>query len=83
MGNEDNSYNEIATNVRTNRIENQNKVTIINNITEDVIPDPTNTTPQERWTAVSNKAQSEIQITFSFMAGLLDILENLSKAVNV
>ena len=77
------AYNEIATNVRTNRIENQNKVTIINNITEDVIPDPTNTTPQERWTAVSNKAQSEIQITFSFMAGLLDILENLSKAVNV
>ena len=60
----------------------KNRVTIINNITNENIPKvETEPTPQARWDAVSKIAQAQIQITFSFMAGLLDILEKFQAAV--
>lgn len=59
---------EEATSMET--LEAYSKVTIINNITQADIPKTG--TPEERWKAVSELTQKNIQISFSFMGGLLD-----------
>jgi len=37
---------------------------------------------QARWDAVASSALAEVQITFVFMAGLLDIFEKIPQAFN-
>lgn len=60
----------------------QNRVTIINNVNNTAIPDAEIVeSPVQRWEKVSDIAQTEIKITFSFMGGLLEILENFQSAV--
>lgn len=61
-----------------------NKVVITNNITENIIQQkvPYDVFLQERWDIVANEAPSEVSITFTFMAGLLDIFEAIPKAFN-
>ena len=74
-------YTDLAQETSIKNVQNQgNKVVITNNITENSIP--YGGSPQARWDAVSNDALSSISITFTFMAGLLDIFEALPNAFN-
>lgn len=77
-------YGLLSTETNLSNINHNNKVIINNNITEaktkphwGLMP-----SPQQRWDFVSEAALSEVQITFVFMAGLLDIFEQIPKAFN-
>ena len=77
-------YKDLENQTDFSSIQSSNKVTIINDVTESIIPDAKSVPqPIDRWTQVSQKTQSSVQITFSFMAGLLDIIENFAKAINI
>ena len=71
-------YADLEQGVSFDNIIQHNKVHISNPITEKDIPK--GGTLQERFDAVSEKAQQNTKITFSFMGGLLDIFDNFSKA---
>ena len=59
-----------------------NYVTITNNNTTEVFNDPKvqNKSLEDQWIAVREIVEHNILVLFSFMGGLLDILENLPKA---
>lgn len=57
----------------------RNQLYINNNITEENLTIPEGPSA-ERWNYVSNEAQKEVTIQYLFMAGMLDILEELEKA---
>ena len=71
-------YADLEQGVSFDNIIQNNRVHISNPITEKDIPK--GGTLQERFNAVSEKAQQNTKITFSFMGGLLDIFDNFSKA---
>ena len=62
-----------------------NKVTIINNVTESILEDESikSLPPQEKWEKVRDYTASNIHIQFTFMGGLLDILEEIPAAFDV
>ena len=77
-------YFDALADTEPNNMKQQNKVTIINNVTEDVIPSSESMPkPSDRWESVSATTMSSVKITFSFMGGLLDILENFKTAINI
>lgn len=65
-------------------IKHKNRVIINNNITEQTHKPSYEAVPsaQARWDAVASSALAEVQITFVFMAGLLDIFEKIPQAFN-
>jgi len=65
-------------------IKHKNRVIINNNITEQTHKPSYEAMPsaQARWDAVASSALAEVQITFVFMAGLLDIFEKIPQAFN-
>lgn len=69
-------------NSQINTLNQHNRVTIINNVeySEEIAKGDT---PQARAEAMSSYTQSNIDIQFSFMGGLLDVLENLPKITNI
>ena len=73
-------YTELKTQINT--LDQHNRVTIINNVqySTDIAKGDT---PQARAEAMSQYALSNIDIQFSFMGGLLDVLENLPAITNI
>ncbi len=73
-------YQDLSSEINT--LDQHNRVTIINNVeySEEIAKGDT---PQARAEAMSSYAQSNIDIQFSFMGGLLDVLENLPKITNI
>lgn len=69
-------------NSEINTLDQHNRVSIINNVTySDEIAK--GNTPQEKAESISKYTQSNIDIQFSFMGGLLDILNNLPSIINI
>lgn len=62
-----------------------NRVTIINNINESILQSEKikELSPQKQWETVRDITENSINIHFSFMAGLLDILEGIPAAFDV
>lgn len=75
-------YYEVETEM-FNVSKNANQVHIINNINEKYVPDwEFMPKAQDRWNYVRDQAASVVKIKMSFMAGLLDIFEQLPNAFN-
>lgn len=73
-------YTELNTQINT--LDQHNRVAIINNVeySNDIAK---GNTPQEKAEAISQYTLSNIDIQFSFMGGLLDVLENLPTITNI
>ena len=71
-------YADLEEGVSFKNITQNNRVTITNPITANDIPKEGSL--EERFEKVSQKAQSKVKISFSFMGGLLDVFENFGKA---
>lgn len=81
-------YSDISITVPSLMDTSSNKVTINNNIHENAIPNFINTPfPQDRWDKVSEIAngfgKNRINISFSFLAGILDIFEAIGHAFDI
>ena len=75
-------YADLTQNISIENVQSEgNKVVITNSVTENSIP--YDAALQKRWDAVSEAALSDVTITFTFMAGLLDIFENIPNAFNI
>lgn len=77
-------YGLLSTETQLSNIQHKNKVIINNNITEETHKPSYEkmSSASARWNTVASAALSEVQITFVFMAGLLDIFEQIPKAFN-
>lgn len=64
-------------------IQKRNRVVIMNNATLGLARTATGSTLAERFSSVAIQAESKIKIQFLFMAGMLDILENLGNAFKI
>lgn len=65
------------------QLDQHNKVTITNNVTDAIIQNYQHQSREDQWELVRSYTESHIHITFSFMAGLLDILDRLPQAFNI
>lgn len=76
-------YLDIAQNIQLTNVNNH--VHIINNVNESILETESikNLLPQEQWEAVRNYTENHIKIQFSFMSGLLDILEEIPAAFDI
>lgn len=73
------TFHDSTKNGEIGKTKVRNKLYINNNITEENLTIPEGSSA-ERWNYVSNKAQEEVTIQYLFMAGMLDILEEIEKA---
>lgn len=71
-------YGDLENAAQIETVQAQSRVTIINDVTPDDIPKTGST--EEKWKAISDYTQKNIQISFSFMGGLLD---TINKGPNV
>ena len=76
-------YNDIVTNVMAKPKTNYVNITTHNLSPEDIPTGSDYSEPITRWNDISSKAISQTKIEFMFMAGMLDIMENLSKAFKI
>ena len=66
-------YHKLPSDIDTVKV--RNRVIINNNASEDLIPNSGSL--QERFKSAATTAEKQITIQFLFMAGMLDILNNL------
>lgn len=74
-------YNRLNSDIEN--VKNRNRVVITNNATMALINKSSGTTLAERFSATAEAAMGQISIQFLFMAGMLDIMNNLSNAFNI
>ena len=74
-------YGELNTDIEA--LKTRNRVVITNNASPTLISKATGATLAERFQSTADAAMKEITIQFLFMAGMLDILNNLGKAFEV
>lgn len=72
-------YHKLPSDIHTVKV--RNRVVINNNASESLIPD-SGSLP-ERFKAAATAAEKQITIQFLFMAGMLDILNNLQNSFNI
>lgn len=84
-------YNDLLNNC-ANFIKGQtnynNRVVITNNISDNDIPtdyskESKYNKPQERWNYIAQEAEKRVNVEFIFMAGLLDIFQQIPKAFDI
>lgn len=80
-------YSDIVSKADTLTEENgQNRLELFNPLSSSILDtvrnDDSYTKERERWDAVSLYAQETVKISFMFMAGMLDILTNITNAFN-
>ena len=74
-------YGQLNTDIES--IKQRNRVVITNNASLSLVSKASGTTLAERFSATAAAAMDQINIQFLFMAGMLDILNNLSNVFNV
>lgn len=76
--------NDIAPNKRITSSKVSSRLEIINNVTENSLPEKyQNANQKQNWNKYSQYAQDEVTIHFLFMAGILDIFEQLGQAFEI
>lgn len=76
-------YSDIAQNVKLTNVNSH--VNIINNVNETILQTSAikDLEPQKQWEAVRDYTEGHIKIQFSFMSGLLDVLDEIPAAFDV